>query len=416
MGATWWRPLAMAGGGTVKIFKKCAPNGRVYIYMGKREFVSIDGVIEPIKGVVHIQDYKETLKGRRVFVQLVIIFRHGREDDETMGLSFKKELILDRTQIYPPESRAEESKLQSRLLQKLGDGAIPFTLEFPDLAPNSVLICADESEDPANRTMGVFYDVRVHLAESGDDYQGKKSSTVAMGIRKAQFAPSEQKLRSPASSAEKGFMFGSGKLVLEASLDKEVYCHGEDLPVHISINNHSKKAVKNIRVNINQHCELTMINAQYSCKVVRLESMDGCPIQPGSTMNRTFVLKPLAQNCTGTRGLCFDAALSKVRDETNLASSSLVDTGNVNDLLGVIVSYSIKVKLMLGGMGGELETDLPFKLVHPHPDSEESIRLDSEKKSARTKHEAKRKKFQNQDSVISEKFASKDETQEAQDG
>ena len=77
--------------------------------------------------------------------------------------------------------------------------------------------------------------------------------------------------------------------------------------------------------------------------------------------------------------------MSKVRDETNLASSSLVDTGNVNDLLGVIVSYSIKVKLMLGGMGGELETDLPFKLVHPHPDSEESIRLDSEKKSARAK-------------------------------
>ena len=48
----------------------------------------------------------------------------------------------------------------------------------------------------------------------------------------------------------------------------KVYCHGEDLPVHISINNHSKKAVKNIRVNINQHCELTMINAQYSCKVI----------------------------------------------------------------------------------------------------------------------------------------------------
>ena len=46
-----------------------------------------------------LQDYKDTLKGRRVFVQLVIIFRHGREDDETMGLSFKKELILDRTQV-----------------------------------------------------------------------------------------------------------------------------------------------------------------------------------------------------------------------------------------------------------------------------------------------------------------------------
>ena len=39
----------------------------------------------------------------------------------------------------------------------LGDGAIPFTLEFPDLAPNSVLICADESEDPANVVILLFY-------------------------------------------------------------------------------------------------------------------------------------------------------------------------------------------------------------------------------------------------------------------
>ena len=36
--------------------------------------------------------------------------------------------------------------------------------------------------------------------------------------------------------------------MLEASLDKEVYYHGEDLPIHISINNQSKKSVKNIRV------------------------------------------------------------------------------------------------------------------------------------------------------------------------
>lgn len=46
---------------------------------------------------------------------------------------------------------------------------------------------------------------------------------------------------------------------------------------------------------------------------------------------------------------------------------SLADSGNQNDLLGIVISYSIKVKLVLGGMGGELETDLPFKLVHPRP-------------------------------------------------
>ena len=110
-----------------------------------------------------------------------------------------------------------------------------------------------------------------------------------------------------------------------------------------------------------------MVNAQYSCKVARLDTQDGCPLQPGGNINKTVVLKPLAQNCYGIRGLCLDASLSKVTDESNLASSSLSETGNVNDLLGVVVSYSIKIKLVLGGMGGELETDLPFKLVHPCP-------------------------------------------------
>lgn len=98
------------------------------------------------------KDHHETLKGRRIFVQLVITFRHGSEEEETMGLSFKKELVLDRVQIFPPDkSRGEEeTKLQTRLIQKLGDGAYPFSLTFPDLAPNSVIICADENEDPAS--------------------------------------------------------------------------------------------------------------------------------------------------------------------------------------------------------------------------------------------------------------------------
>jgi len=401
-------------GGTVKIFKKCAPNGRVYLYMGKREFISCDGAVEPINGVVNIQDHHDTLKGRRVYVQLVITFRHGREDEETMGLSFKKELILDRVQVFPPEKRngEEETKLQSRLIQKLGEGALPFSLHFPELAPNSVVICADDNEDPSQRTMGVFYDIRVHLAENADDFQGKKGSTVSMGIRKAQFAPTDLKQRSPTSTAEKGFMFGSGKLILEASLDREVYYHGEDLPIHISINNQSKKCVKNIRCNVNQHCELTMVNAQYSCKVARLESQDGCPLQPGSSLNRTIMLKPLAQNCFGIRGLCLDACLSKVTDESNLASSSLADSGNSNDLLGVVVSYSVKVKLMLSGMGGELETDLPFKLVHPKPDSLEMDKLKTEKESARSKGDARRKKFQAQDSVLNETFNASQDSQQ----
>ena len=90
-------------------------------------------------------------------------------------------------------------------------------------------------------------------------------------------------------------------------------------------------------------------------------------LYPGSIFNQTYSLKPLAQVCKQERGLALDAMLSKEIDETNLASSSLAETGDPNDLLGIVVSYSVKVTLRLSGMGGKLEVDLPFKLNHPKP-------------------------------------------------
>jgi hypothetical protein len=71
--------------------------------------------------------------------------------------------------------------LQSKLMQKLGDGAKPFTLAFPLSAPNSVLIRGEEGDTSA---MGVSYDVRIHVADNSDDYTGAKKSSVHMGIRK----------------------------------------------------------------------------------------------------------------------------------------------------------------------------------------------------------------------------------------
>ena len=55
-------PLSDIMGGTVKIFKKCSPNGRVYLYLGNREYVSCDGAIPPVTGIVNIQDHHDTLK------------------------------------------------------------------------------------------------------------------------------------------------------------------------------------------------------------------------------------------------------------------------------------------------------------------------------------------------------------------
>ena len=48
-----------------------------------------------------------------MFASLVCNFRHGREEDEVMGVSFQKELVVDRMQVYPAlEKNIEKDKLQ----------------------------------------------------------------------------------------------------------------------------------------------------------------------------------------------------------------------------------------------------------------------------------------------------------------
>lgn len=55
-------------------------------------------------------------------------------------------------------------------------------------------------------------------------------------------------------------------------------------------------------------------------------------------------------------------------EDVNLASSTLISDGKTaNDAMGIVISYSIRVKVNCGTLGGELVTDVPFKLMHPAP-------------------------------------------------
>jgi arrestin-2 len=45
----------------------------------------------------------------------------------------------------------------------------------------------------------------------------------------------------------------------------------------------------------------------------------------------------------------------------------MAETKSPADALGIIVSYSVRVKLICGTLGGELVTDVPFQLLYPAP-------------------------------------------------
>ncbi|XP_018563023.1 arrestin homolog [Anoplophora glabripennis] len=387
----------------VKVFKKTTPNGKVTVYLGKRDFIDHLDHVDPIDGVVVVDD--AYLQGRRVYGQVLTVYRYGREEDEVMGVKFSKEMVIDTDQIAPSKKEKEQlTPIQEKLVKKMGPNAYPFTFHFPEMAPCSVTL--QPGEDDQGKPLGVEYYVKCYVGANEED-KGHKRSTVQLAIKKLQYAPLVKGVtRLPSSLISKGFTFSSGKISLEVTLDKDTYYHGEKVAANIMISNNSRKQVRNIKVYVVQHCEVTMVNAQFSKYVASLETREGCPITPGASFTKVAYLVPLASSNKDRRGVALDGRLRD--DDANLASSTLVPEGKCPiDAIGIVISYSLRVKLNCGTLGGELITDVPFKLLHPAPGSIEKERAQALKKMRSLEKSRYQQSFTNddEDNIVFEDFA-----------
>ena len=107
-----------------------------------------------------------------------------------------------------------------------------------------------------------------------------------MMIRKIQYAPMKPG-RQPCTMVKKDFMFSPGELELEATLDQQLYHHGDTALIHISIRNNSNKMVKKITAHVLQCIDVAMFTGGHcKARVAGVETTEGCPINPGSTMNK----------------------------------------------------------------------------------------------------------------------------------
>lgn len=67
-----------------------------------------------------------------VYVMLSCTFRYGRQDMDVMGVAFKRDLFLVTRQVYPElqdKEKLTHTKIQQKLLRKLGNDAFPFFFE-----------------------------------------------------------------------------------------------------------------------------------------------------------------------------------------------------------------------------------------------------------------------------------------------
>ncbi|KAF1745790.1 hypothetical protein GCK72_022237 [Caenorhabditis remanei] len=353
-----------------RVFKKTSPNGKITTYLGKRDFIDRGDYVDLIDGMVLI-DEEYIKENKKVTAHLLAAFRYGREDLDVLGLTFRKDLISETFQVYPQTEKAIArplSRLQERLKRKLGSNAFPFWFEVSPKSASSVTL--QPAPGDTGKPCGVDYELKTFVAvtDGSSSEKPKKnalSNTVRLAIRKLTYAPFESRPQ-PMVDVSKYFMMSSGLLHMEVSLDKEMYYHGESIAVNVHIQNNSNKTVKKLKICIIQVADICLFTtASYSCEVARIESNEGFPVGPGATLSKVFAVCPLLSNNKDKRGLALDGQLK--HEDTNLASSTILDAKTSKESLGIVVQYRVKVRAVLGPLNGELFAELPFTLTHSKP-------------------------------------------------
>ncbi|XP_039672324.1 S-arrestin a isoform X2 [Perca fluviatilis] len=353
------------------VYKKICKDNSVGVYMGRRDFVDRVDSVDPVDGVIIIDP--EALQRRKVFVTLSCTFRYGRDDMDVMGIAFRRELYLATRQVYPPLQDLEKgvhTRMQAKLLHKLGNNAYPFFFEFPDNLPCSVAL--QPGPNDVGKQCAVEFEIKAFSAES-QDAKVRKRSTVKLLLRKVQYAPDSEGVQ-PSVDTPKDFVMSDKQLHLKASLDKEIYYHGEVIKVNVSVTNNSSKNIKNIIVSVDQIANVVLYSNDSYVKSVAIEET-GDSVSPGATLQKVYKLLPLLANNTERKGIALDGKLK--HEDTNLASSSIIKEGVLKEVMGIMVSYRVMVKLIVGGIMGSSEVGLevPFKLMHPKPDAVKENRV-----------------------------------------
>ncbi|CAB1422594.1 unnamed protein product [Pleuronectes platessa] len=313
-----------------KVYKKSSGNGGLTLYLGKRDYVDHFNKVDIV-----------------VYVQLACAFRYGSDDLDVMGLCFRKDIWIQHVQIYPENHKPTLSAMHETLLKKAGDDAVPFSFEIPNNLPCSVSL--QPGPDDKGKACGVDFEVKTYLAKDRTDPDEKieKKDTARLIIRKVQFAPS-QVGAGPKAEICKSFMMSDKPVHLEVSMEKDLYFHGEAIPIKIKVNNESNKTVKNIKIIVDQTTDIVLYSADKYTKAV-LNKEFGETVEAGSTYENTLTITPLLSENKEKRGLSLDGRLKD--EDTNLASSTMLTKIVENEVIGIMVSYKIKVNLMVAGGG-----------------------------------------------------------------
>ncbi|KAM9740999.1 arrestin 3b, retinal (X-arrestin) [Menidia menidia] len=350
-----------------KVFKKTSGNGTIALYLGKRDFVDNVDSVEVVDGVVKVDP--SGLDGRKVYVYLACAFRYGSDDLDIIGLSFRRDIWLQRVQVYPATNAGgPKTPMQESLMKKVGEQGCPFSFQMPANLPCSVSLQPGPGD--AGKACGVDFEVKAYIANAPDNGEEviEKKDTCRLMIRKIQFAPVNNKA-GPKAEISKQFMMSDKPVHVEASLEKETYYHGDPITVKVKINNETTKTVKKIRIAVEQLTSVVLYSSDTYTKEVCSQEF-GETVAANATLEKSFQVTPLLSSNKEKRGISVDGRLKD--EDTNLASTTLSQADK--EMQGILISYKVKVAVtvsgggLLGGLtGSDVMLEIPLILMSPKP-------------------------------------------------
>ncbi len=112
-----------------------------------------------------------------------------------------------------------------------------------------------------------------------------------------------------------------------------------------------------------QHVDVCMFsNGKFKNVVGAIDSEDECPLRPGASLDKTYKLNPtkgVPKNWIALEDGCAGSSPSS----SLLAPSVTCNTPEERNVFAIYVSYYVKVKLLVGTIGGKISLKLPFTLT-----------------------------------------------------
>merc|ERR1719154_855874 len=251
------------------------------------------------------------------------------------------------------EFDSRQKKLQEALMKKLkeeGDGSIiPFSIKIPAEAPNAAFIASEYKSKKS--PVGVSYRFSVY-ADTAIKEVPSKSSSASFPILKKQigsYATKKSICESKRIACEPGFFD------LSLHSDSNIFFHGEGIEMTVKFENKSKKTVKFVRCDVVQQVYIPTTGSKYERVVATLESRDYCPVLPSYKYSRKFVLVPdIKYIAEDNKGITYLGSFKT--SEFQLASSYIPseNPNNLDETLGVHVSYSVKASVAFGTVLGNI--------------------------------------------------------------